>query len=91
MRAAFLSARESCMIAAVSDGMFALMVHVGLGPHEIRRRQLSFAVVRAETDFHKELHAGDVSTLESTILKLSGGSRRRSSIGCGTWRPTPSP
>jgi acyl-CoA thioester hydrolase len=56
--------------AAVSDGMFALMVHVGLRPEEIRRRQMSFAVVRAETEFHQELHAGDVIALESTILRL---------------------
>jgi acyl-CoA thioester hydrolase len=56
--------------AAVSDGMFALMVRLGLGAGEIRRRRLSFAVVRAETDFHQELYAGDVVALESTILKL---------------------
>jgi len=56
--------------AAVSHGMFALMVRLGLGPGEIRCRQLSFAVVRAETDFHRELHAGDVVALESTIVKL---------------------
>ena len=56
--------------AAVSDGMFALMVSLGLAPDEIRRRQLSFAVVRAETDFHRELHAGDVIALESTVLTL---------------------
>ena len=57
--------------AAVSDGMFAIMVRLGLGPEEIRRRQMSFAVVRAETDFHHELHPGDVVALESTVLKLS--------------------
>lgn len=56
--------------AAVSDGMFALMVHLGLGPEEICRRQMSFAVVRAETDFHRELRAGDVILLGSTIVKL---------------------
>ena len=44
--------------AIVSDGMFALMGRVGLGAQEIRRRQMSFAVVRAEADFHRELHAG---------------------------------
>jgi acyl-CoA thioester hydrolase len=56
--------------AAVSDGMFAIMVRLGLGPEEIRRRQMSFAVVRAETDFDHELHPGDVVALESTVLKL---------------------
>ena len=55
---------------AVSDGMFAAMVRIGLTPEEIRRRKLSFAVVRAETEFHRELYAGDVIALESTILKV---------------------
>ena len=56
--------------AAVSDGMFAIMVRLGLCPEEIRRRQISFAVVRAETDFHRELRPGDVIALESTVLTL---------------------
>jgi acyl-CoA thioester hydrolase len=56
--------------AAVSDGMFSLMVRLGLGPDAIRTRRLSFAVVRAETDFHRELLAGDVVVLESTVSKL---------------------
>jgi acyl-CoA thioesterase FadM len=57
--------------AAVSDGMFAIMSHRGLGPDEIRRRQMSFAVVRAETDFHRELRAGDLVVLESTVVKVA--------------------
>ena len=56
--------------AAVSDGMFSLMVRLGLGPDEIRTRRISFAVVRAETDFHRELLAGDVVVLESAVVKL---------------------
>ena len=56
--------------AAVSDGMFAIMVRLGLGPGEIRRRQISFAVVRAEADFQRELGPGDVIVLESTVLLL---------------------
>src|SRR5262245_35547164 len=56
--------------AAVSDGMFGVMVRLGLGPDEIRKRRISFAVVGAETDFHGELFAGDVVVLESTVLKL---------------------
>jgi acyl-CoA thioester hydrolase len=55
---------------AVSDGMFAVMVRIGLPPEEIYSRKLSFAVVRAETEFHRELHAGDVIALESTILRV---------------------
>jgi acyl-CoA thioesterase FadM len=56
--------------AAVSEGMFALMVRLGLSPEEICRRRRSFAVVRAETDFQRELRAGDVICLESTVLKV---------------------
>jgi acyl-CoA thioesterase FadM len=55
---------------AVGDGMFAAMAHIGLTPEAIHRRKLSFAVVRAETEFHHELYAGDVIALESTILKV---------------------
>ena len=50
--------------------MFAMMIRLGLGPEEIRRRQMSFAVVHAETDFHRELRPGDVIVLESAVLKL---------------------
>jgi acyl-CoA thioester hydrolase len=56
--------------AAVSDGMFAVMSRLGLGPDEIQRRQLSFAVVRAETDFHRELRPGHVIALESAVAKI---------------------
>jgi hypothetical protein len=52
---------------AVSDGMFSLMELVGLGPTEIRARQMSFAVVHAETDFTAELIAGDVIALRSGV------------------------
>ena len=56
--------------AAVSHGMFALMVRLGLDREEIRRQRRSFAVVRAETDFQRELRAADVICLESTVLKV---------------------
>jgi len=56
--------------AAVGDGMFGIMVRLGLGPDQIRKRRTSFAVVHAETDFHRELLAGDVVVLESTVVKL---------------------
>jgi acyl-CoA thioester hydrolase len=56
--------------AAVSNGMFAMMSRLGLTPEEIQRRQISFAVVHAETDFHREVHAGETLLLESTVLRL---------------------
>jgi acyl-CoA thioester hydrolase len=61
-------------LAAVSNGMFALMIHFGLSPDEIRRRQISFAVVRTEADFHCELRPGDIVVLESTVVRLGGKS-----------------
>jgi acyl-CoA thioesterase FadM len=56
--------------AAVSHGMFALMARLGLSPEEIHRRRRSFAVVRAESDFQREVRAGDLIVLESTVLKV---------------------
>jgi acyl-CoA thioester hydrolase len=61
---------------AVSDGMFSLMAEVGLGPAEIRALQLSFAVVRAETDFLAELVAGDVIALRSAVEAVGTKSAR---------------
>ena len=54
--------------AAVSDGVFAFQTTVGLGPTDVREgRQLSFAVVRAESDFKSELSAGDVIRLLTAV------------------------
>lgn len=54
--------------------MFSLQVLLGLTPEEIQRRHISFAVVHAQTDFHRELKAGDVIALESTVVKLENKS-----------------
>ena len=51
-----------------------MMSRLGLTPEEIQRRQMSFAVVHAETDFHRELRSGDMMLLESTVLKLGNKS-----------------
>jgi acyl-CoA thioester hydrolase len=32
---------------AISDGMYSIMIHLGLTPDEIRRRKISFVAVRA--------------------------------------------
>ncbi len=61
-------------LRAVSDAMFGLMIHLGLTPEEIRRRNISFAAVHAEMDFHRELNAGDVIAVESTVVKLENKS-----------------
>ena len=60
--------------AAVSNGMFAVMSRLGLTLEEIKRRQMSFAVVHAETNFRRELRSGDVMALESSVLKLGNRS-----------------
>lgn len=52
---------------AVSDGMYSLMATVGLDLDAITARQMSFAVVHADTDFMAELVAGDVIALRSAV------------------------
>ena len=61
-------------LRAVSDGMFNLELHLGLTRDEIQRRKISFAGVHVEMDFHRELFAGDVIALESTVLELGNKS-----------------
>lgn len=56
--------------AAVSDGMFAFQTGLGLGPSQLRERQLSFAVVQAESSFRRELVAGDVVRLTTWVEKV---------------------
>jgi acyl-CoA thioester hydrolase len=61
--------------AACSDGMFAFQTSLGLGPADLRDgRRLSFAVVRAESDFKAELGAGEVIVLLSGIEAIGGKS-----------------
>jgi acyl-CoA thioesterase FadM len=55
---------------AISDGMYSIMIHLGLTPDEIRKRRIAFAAVRAQTEFHRELYAGDVIFLESTLVRI---------------------
>ena len=55
---------------AVSDGMIVLMERLGLSRSEIARRRISFAVVRAETDFRRELRPGDAMALDSCIKQI---------------------
>jgi YbgC/YbaW family acyl-CoA thioester hydrolase len=55
---------------AVSEGMFVMMEKLGLSRDEIARRRLSFAVVHAETDFRREVHAGEAIALESSIRQV---------------------
>lgn len=55
---------------AISDGMYSLMIQLGLTPEAIRARRISFAVVKAHAEFHQELFAGDVFFLESALITL---------------------
>ena len=56
--------------AAVSNGMFVMMGRLGLTPEEIQRRQMSFAVVHADTDFHNELRSGDLRSWSQPCSSL---------------------
>jgi acyl-CoA thioester hydrolase len=61
--------------AACSDGVFAVQSEMGLTANDMRiGRQLSFAVVHAESDFKAELSAGDSIHLETGILQLGSKS-----------------
>ena len=57
-------------IRSVSDGMYSIMIHLGLTPEEIKRRGISFAAVRAQMEFHRELYSGDVIFLESALVRI---------------------
>jgi acyl-CoA thioester hydrolase len=61
-------------LRAVGDGMFCLQIYLGLTREEVQRRKISFAAVHAEMDFHRELYAGHVIALESTVLNLGNKS-----------------
>lgn len=57
--------------AACSDGVFAFQSELGLTAQDMREgRQLSFAVVRAESDFRAELTAGESIYLETEVLEI---------------------
>jgi acyl-CoA thioester hydrolase len=57
--------------AACADGVFAIQSEMGLTANDMRSgRRLSFAVVRAESDFKSELSAGDVMHLETEVMEI---------------------
>lgn len=59
--------------AACSDGVISFQTRLGLGPSDLRDgRRLSFAVVRVESDFKAELHAGEVICLRTGIDQIGG-------------------
>ena len=53
------------------NGVFALQAAIGLGRAEmLEGRRLSFAVVRAESDFRRELLPGDAVWLETGVMEI---------------------
>ena len=61
--------------AACSDGVFAIQSEMGLTANDMRSgRQLSFAVVNANSDFRAELAAGDAIWLETSIIGIGSKS-----------------
>lgn len=61
--------------AACSDGVFAIQSEMGLTANDMRKgRQLSFAVVNAQSDFLAELSSGDAIRLETSVLEIGSKS-----------------
>ncbi len=61
--------------AAVSDGVFSFQTLVGLDAKDIREgRKLSFAVVKAQSEFKSELEAGEVIRLLTTLKSIGNKS-----------------
>ncbi len=61
--------------AACSDGVFAIQSEMGLTANDMRNgRQLSFAVVNAQSDFRAELSAGDALRLETSVAGIGSKS-----------------
>lgn len=56
--------------AALWEGAIVLISKLGLPPDEIARRGIGFAAARVETDFRRELRAGDELVLESALERL---------------------
>ncbi len=53
------------------DGVFSFQTMLGLGVSDIRDgRKLSFAVVRAESDFKSEVVAGEVLYLQTAVERI---------------------
>jgi len=61
--------------AACSDGVIAIQSEMGLTANDMRiGRQLSFAVVNAQSNFRAELSAGDAIRLETSIIAIGSKS-----------------
>lgn len=61
--------------AACSDGVIAIQSEMGLTANDMRAgRQLSFAVVNAQSDFRAELSAGDAIRLETSVIEIGSKS-----------------
>lgn len=61
--------------AACSDGVLCFQTYLGLGITNLAGgRRLSFAVVRAESDFRTEVMPGEVIVLETAVKQIGGKS-----------------
>ena len=59
---------------AITSAGMDLMGKVGLPGKEVARRRIGLVVLRLETDFMKEVHAGETIVIRSTFSKLGGKS-----------------
>ncbi len=57
--------------AACSDGVLTFQTRLGLGLKDLTEgRKLSFAVVRAESDFKSEIAVGEAIRLQTAVLEI---------------------
>lgn len=56
--------------AAVWEGAVVLMTRLGLSPEDSERRGIALAAVRMESDYARELRAGDEIVLESAVVRV---------------------
>lgn len=62
-------------LQACSDAMFAIQAEIGMTRADMATgRRLSFAVVNANSDFRREVMAGEVIYMRSTVEALGGKS-----------------
>ena len=59
---------------ALWEGAIVLIARMGLPPEEIAQRRIAFAAARVETDFKRELAAGDEMVLESALERVGSKS-----------------
>lgn len=61
-------------VAALNDGAIVLVSKLGLTPDAIRERRIALAAAHMESDFLREVQAGEEIVLESAVARVGGKS-----------------